>query len=367
MAFEYCDMYYLIQLQARFDVCGDIPDSMMTASRSSQRSNDVSSINATMQPDIIARQLRDQSFPEPGASTAQPFTTFSCRGAVITTAGPSSSSSPRCGSPVAMPGDIAPTRDSSSAFSPQPHSPLTAGTLSFPASDVSAAADASSRSVHQVPDAPAVKTPDESKHSQQQPYSAAVPGGKRAAAQQLQAVDSMAATAAGGSSHLLSKRQVLDHYQPQQQQEQQQLEHQDYNQQLNTDSNASKNSSARISSASGMPLANNHRSSTDSGSSSNSWQIDPKTGRRKTGVSVGLMVGGIAEMFMIRKDHERIKLKDRKGFVRIALEHGTDILPVYMFGANQVLNMASINCTGSAWTLHAFVQLTVVRMPSHIL
>eukprot|EP00879_Flechtneria_rotunda_P004839 GHRR01005112.1.p1 GENE.GHRR01005112.1~~GHRR01005112.1.p1 ORF type:complete len:440 (+),score=147.49 GHRR01005112.1:185-1504(+) len=123
-----------------------------------------------------------------------------------------------------------------------------------------------------------------------------------------------------------------------QQQEQQQLEHQDYNQQLNTDSNASKNSSARISSASGMPLANNHRSSTDSGSSSNSWQIDPKTGRRKTGVSVGLMVGGIAEMFMIRKDHERIKLKDRKGFVRIALEHGTDILPVYMFGANQVLD-----------------------------
>lgn len=73
-----------------------------------------------------------------------------------------------------------------------------------------------------------------------------------------------------------------------------------------------------------------------SSSSSQDWAVDPATGRRKTGVSVGLMVGGIAEMFMIRKDHERIKLKDRKGFVRIALEHGTPILPVYMFGANQV-------------------------------
>lgn len=66
--------------------------------------------------------------------------------------------------------------------------------------------------------------------------------------------------------------------------------------------------------------------------------LDPVTGGRRLGVSVGLMVGGIAEMFMIRRDHERIKLRDRKGFVRIALEHGTDILPVYMFGVNQALD-----------------------------
>jgi 2-acylglycerol O-acyltransferase 2 len=69
-----------------------------------------------------------------------------------------------------------------------------------------------------------------------------------------------------------------------------------------------------------------------------SWRLDPVTGQRKTGVAIGLMVGGIAEMFMIRRDHERVKLKDRKGFVRIALEHGVPLLPVYMFGANQVLD-----------------------------
>ncbi|KAF6250375.1 hypothetical protein COO60DRAFT_1465599 [Scenedesmus sp. NREL 46B-D3] len=66
-----------------------------------------------------------------------------------------------------------------------------------------------------------------------------------------------------------------------------------------------------------------------------SWQVDAATGQRKTGVSVGLMVGGIAEMFMIRRDHERIKVRDRKGFVRVAVERGVPILPVYMFGANQ--------------------------------
>jgi 2-acylglycerol O-acyltransferase 2 len=73
-------------------------------------------------------------------------------------------------------------------------------------------------------------------------------------------------------------------------------------------------------------------------SNSSNYQIDPATGERKLGVSVGLMVGGIAEMFMIRKDHERIKLKDRKGFVRIAVEHGVDLIPCYMFGVNQCLD-----------------------------
>jgi hypothetical protein len=68
------------------------------------------------------------------------------------------------------------------------------------------------------------------------------------------------------------------------------------------------------------------------------WALDPITGARKLGVSVALMVGGIAEMFLIRRDHERIKLLQRKGFVRIALEHGVDILPVYMFGVNQALD-----------------------------
>eukprot|EP00879_Flechtneria_rotunda_P003310 GHRR01003536.1.p1 GENE.GHRR01003536.1~~GHRR01003536.1.p1 ORF type:complete len:405 (+),score=83.80 GHRR01003536.1:328-1542(+) len=52
--------------------------------------------------------------------------------------------------------------------------------------------------------------------------------------------------------------------------------------------------------------------------------------------SVGLVPGGIAEMFMVEKDREVIKLLDRKGFVRIAIEEGADLLPCYHFGNSQL-------------------------------
>jgi hypothetical protein len=59
--------------------------------------------------------------------------------------------------------------------------------------------------------------------------------------------------------------------------------------------------------------------------------------RNQQGVSVGVMVGGIAEMYLLRPDYECIKLLDRKGFVRIAIEHGANILPVYMFGVSKMM------------------------------
>nr|QBG05560.1 diacylglycerol acyltransferase [Chromochloris zofingiensis] len=59
---------------------------------------------------------------------------------------------------------------------------------------------------------------------------------------------------------------------------------------------------------------------------------------RRPGVGVGVMVGGIAEMFLQRPDREQIKLRERKGFVRISLEHGADILPVYIFGNSAALD-----------------------------
>eukprot|EP00798_Chlamydomonas_sp_ICE-L_P031525 gene31525-6708_t len=49
--------------------------------------------------------------------------------------------------------------------------------------------------------------------------------------------------------------------------------------------------------------------------------------------SVAVVVGGIAEMFMIDKLREGVKLKGRKGFARMALEEEVDgIVPVYYFG-----------------------------------
>eukprot|EP00878_Enallax_costatus_P007622 GHUV01007981.1.p1 GENE.GHUV01007981.1~~GHUV01007981.1.p1 ORF type:complete len:298 (+),score=73.54 GHUV01007981.1:1660-2553(+) len=52
--------------------------------------------------------------------------------------------------------------------------------------------------------------------------------------------------------------------------------------------------------------------------------------------SVGLIPGGIAEMFMVEDDREVIKLLDRKGFVRIAVEMGTPLVPCYHFGNSRL-------------------------------
>ena len=55
---------------------------------------------------------------------------------------------------------------------------------------------------------------------------------------------------------------------------------------------------------------------------------------------VHLVVGGIHEMFYTtisqqRKDCEQIILSKRKGFIKLALKTGCDIIPMYTFGANQ--------------------------------
>jgi 2-acylglycerol O-acyltransferase 2 len=52
-----------------------------------------------------------------------------------------------------------------------------------------------------------------------------------------------------------------------------------------------------------------------------------------------LYVGGIAELFLSRDDVERVFLKSRKGFIKLALEQGVDVIPAYMFGNTQTLTV----------------------------
>eukprot|EP01025_Chloroclados_australasicus_P003860 TRINITY_DN10919_c0_g1_i1.p1 TRINITY_DN10919_c0_g1~~TRINITY_DN10919_c0_g1_i1.p1 ORF type:complete len:325 (-),score=13.93 TRINITY_DN10919_c0_g1_i1:177-1151(-) len=54
--------------------------------------------------------------------------------------------------------------------------------------------------------------------------------------------------------------------------------------------------------------------------------------------SVAVIVGGIAEIYLQHPKKERIKLLGRKGFIRVAVETGTDIIPVYHFGNTQLLD-----------------------------
>lgn len=70
-----------------------------------------------------------------------------------------------------------------------------------------------------------------------------------------------------------------------------------------------------------------------------------KTSMKKTlqnkGVegTIVLYVGGMAELFLSCDVEERLFLKNRKGFIKLALTEGVDIVPIYLFGNTTVLSV----------------------------
>lgn len=66
----------------------------------------------------------------------------------------------------------------------------------------------------------------------------------------------------------------------------------------------------------------------------NTIPVDPSSIRKalKGGDSIGLFPGGVAEMVRTDSNQEKLLLRSRKGFVRLATEHGVPIVPVYVFG-----------------------------------
>ena len=57
------------------------------------------------------------------------------------------------------------------------------------------------------------------------------------------------------------------------------------------------------------------------------------------GHSLAVHVGGIAEMFVVHEDKESIILKNRRGFLKMAVEHGVPVIPVYHFGNSHVVKI----------------------------
>lgn len=54
---------------------------------------------------------------------------------------------------------------------------------------------------------------------------------------------------------------------------------------------------------------------------------------------VVLYVGGMAELFLSSHDEEKLYLLNRKGFIKLALQEGVDIVPIYLFGNTSVLSV----------------------------
>jgi len=55
--------------------------------------------------------------------------------------------------------------------------------------------------------------------------------------------------------------------------------------------------------------------------------------------TVVLYTGGMAELFLSDENEEILYLKKRKGFIKLSLQTGVDVIPVYLFGNTTVLSV----------------------------
>ena len=58
--------------------------------------------------------------------------------------------------------------------------------------------------------------------------------------------------------------------------------------------------------------------------------------------STVLYPGGIAELFMCSETEEVLYLQDRKGFIKLALREGADVIPLYFIGNTASLSIPKI-------------------------
>ncbi|XP_041094364.1 diacylglycerol O-acyltransferase 2-like [Polyodon spathula] len=57
-----------------------------------------------------------------------------------------------------------------------------------------------------------------------------------------------------------------------------------------------------------------------------------------TGTAVAIVVGGAAESLTCSPGHNSIVIRNRKGFVKLAIEYGADLVPVFSFGENDIFH-----------------------------
>ncbi|GAB1600364.1 2-acylglycerol O-acyltransferase 1-like [Argonauta hians] len=63
-----------------------------------------------------------------------------------------------------------------------------------------------------------------------------------------------------------------------------------------------------------------------------SWLLNQK----EKGKFITIVVGGAVEATEANPGQFKLKIKNRKGFIKLALQHGTPLLPVYSFGENDL-------------------------------
>ena len=82
-------------------------------------------------------------------------------------------------------------------------------------------------------------------------------------------------------------------------------------------------------------------------SAASSRNIDYLFGNYKNGQAVVIVIGGAREVFCQDENCIELVLKNRKGFVKKALKHGSDLVPTFSFGEASIFSNPFSNPKGS--------------------
>jgi 2-acylglycerol O-acyltransferase 2 len=74
----------------------------------------------------------------------------------------------------------------------------------------------------------------------------------------------------------------------------------------------------------------------------------------KHGRSLLILPGGQAEQIRTRRGKEMVYLKRRKGFIKLALKHDVEVVPVYVFGCSDYYNTSHAFIKFRLWLLKHF-------------
>eukprot|EP01034_Spumella_vulgaris_P028604 gene28604-35489_t len=72
----------------------------------------------------------------------------------------------------------------------------------------------------------------------------------------------------------------------------------------------------------------------------------------KKGRSLLIFIGGEKEQLMSENGKHKIYLRHRKGFVKLALQHGAHLVPMYAFGENDVFTVSQLFMKSRLWLQH---------------
>jgi len=85
----------------------------------------------------------------------------------------------------------------------------------------------------------------------------------------------------------------------------------------------------------------------------------------KRGHSLLIFVGGEKEQLMTKPHENKIYLKSRKGFIKLALEFGAHLVPMYCYGENECYHVSNLFEGSHVIELHAHIKLIGVRLWLH--